>query len=442
MIRPLVAIVGRENVGKSTLFNRLVGKNKAVIDDLPGLTRDRNYAEVTRHGKEFILIDTGGFEPLRSDSISTQIREQTQLAIEEADIIIFLADGQAGLNPSDTEIVRMLQPTQKPIFYVINKIDGPKQKDSIAEFYKLGVDRLFSISAKNNQGIVPLVREITSVLPASVKEDPSDHYIKLALVGRPNVGKSSLVNKIVGSKRLLTDPSPGTTRDAIDTPLVYNKQDYLLIDTAGIRRKSKVSITFEKYCIIEALKSLDRCDVGILLLDPLEGITQQDAKIAHFIQAKGKGCIIAVNKWDLIEKDNTTHRNYLDEIRHGLKFLEFAPIIFISALTGQRVFNILESAAKICLSARQRIQTHRLNKTIDQAVKEHPPPHVRNRRIKFYYATQIGVAPPHFILFTNYPRNVHFSYQRYLINRLRESFGFEGTPIRLSFRQRTGKQHL
>jgi len=263
--------------------------------------------------------------------------------------------------------------------------------------------------------------------------------VKIAIVGRPNVGKSSLVNKIVGNKRLLTDETPGTTRDAIDTTVTFNTQQYLLIDTAGIRRKSKVSIRFEKYCIIEALKSLDRCDVGILLINAQEGITQQDTKIAHFIYAKGKGCIIAVNKWDLITKDNTTHKSYLEKLRYDLKFLEFAPVLFLSALTGQRVFSILESAVQVGNNAQKKIQTHHLNKIITEAVRKHPPPYVRNRALKFYYAAQISLAPPHFVVFTNYPRSVHFSYQRYLVNQIREQCGFEGTPIRLSFRERTRK---
>ena len=438
-MKPLVAIVGRENVGKSTLFNKLVGKNMAVIDDLPGLTRDRNYAEVSAHGKEFMLIDTGGFEPLRPDTISAQIREQTQLAIEEADIIIFLADGQAGLNPSDSEVVRMLQTTRKIIFYVINKIDSPKLTNNVAEFYRLGVERLIPISAKNKTGVPDLLSEVTEHLPAPDFDQATDSLVKIAIVGRPNVGKSSLVNKLVGNKRLLTDETPGTTRDAIDTTLTLNNQHYLLIDTAGIRRKSKVSIRFEKYCIIEALKSLDRCDVGILLINAQDGVTQQDTKIAHFIYAKGKGCIIAVNKWDLITKDNTTHKSHLEKIRYDLKFLEFAPVLFLSALTGQRVFSLLESAVKICVHAHKKIQTHHLNAIITEAVRKHSPPYVRNRQLKFYYAAQIATAPPHFVIVTNYPRSVHFSYRRYLVNQIREQCGFEGTPIRLSFKQRTRK---
>jgi len=436
---PLVAIVGRENVGKSTLFNRLVGKNKAVIDDLPGLTRDRNYAEVAAHGKEFMLIDTGGFEPLRPDTISVQIREQTQLAIEEADIIIFLADGQAGLTPSDSEIARMLQTTRKTILYVVNKIDSPKLANSVAEFYQLGVERLIPVSAKNKTGVAGLLSEVAALLPPVSPGEETGSVVKIAIVGRPNVGKSSLVNTLVGSKRLLTDETPGTTRDAVDTALTYNHQQYLLIDTAGIRRKSRVSIRFEKYCIIEALKSLDRCDIGVLLINAKEGVTQQDTKIAHFIYAKGKGCIIAVNKWDLITKDNTTHKSYLEKIRYDLPYLEFAPVIFVSALTGQRVYSLLESALTVRNAAQRKVQTHKLNTIIAEAVRKHPPPYVRNRPIKFYYAAQIASAPPHFVLFTNYPRSVHFSYERYLVNQIRGACGFEGNPIRLSFRQRGRK---
>lgn len=438
-MKPIVAIIGRTNVGKSTLFNRIAGRRKAVIDDLPGLTRDRNYAEVNWEGKDFILIDTGGFEPLCPENLATQIREQTQLAIEEADIIIFLADGRAGLNPSDGEIVRILQSTEKPIFYVINKIDGPKQRENMVEFYQLGVDPFFPISAKHKLGISELMGEVSANFPSLIQEDTKNSCMKIAIVGRPNVGKSSLINKILGNNRLLIDESPGTTRDSIDTNFTLNDQKYLLIDTAGIRRKSRVSIRFEKYCIVEALKSLDRCEIAILIIDALEGVTQQDARIAHFICEKGKSCIIVVNKWDLISKDNTTHNSYLEKIRHDLKFLEFAPAIFVSALTGQRVFDILKIVPRIYKHYRKRIQTHQLNKVLNQATQYHHPPSFKNKALKFYYSTQIAEAPPHFVIFTNYPQAVHFSYQRFLINQIRKHFGFEGTPIRLSFKQRKRK---
>lgn len=439
-MKSIVAIIGRTNVGKSTLFNRIVGRSKAVIDALPGLTRDRNYEEVNWEGKDFILIDTGGFEPLHPENLATQIREQTQLAIEEADSIIFLADGRAGLNPSDTEIVRMLQFIEKPIFYVINKIDGPKQRENMVEFYQLGVDPLLSISAKHKLGISELMSEVTARFPSSLQKDNKNSQVKIAIVGRPNVGKSSLINTILGSKRFLTDESPGTTRDSIDTHFILNDQKYLLIDTAGIRRKSRVSLRFEKYCIIEALKSLDRCDIAIILIDVLEGVTQQDARIAHFIYAKGRACIIVVNKWDLISKDNKTHNSYLEKIRHDLKFLEFAPVIFVSALTGQRVLDILNIASRIYKHYQKRIETHQLNKVINYAIQYHSPPRHKNKFLKFYYSTQIAEAPPHIVIFTNYPKAVPISYQRFLINQIREHFGFEGTPIRLSFKQRKRKE--
>ena len=438
-MKPVVAIIGRANVGKSTLFNRLVRRKKAVIDDLPGLTRDRNYSEVTWQGKDFILIDTGGFEPLSPDNLFSQIREQTQLAIEEADTIIFLADGREGLNPSDSDIVRMLQSTEKQIYYVINKIDGPKQKENMVEFYQMGVECLHPVSAKHKLGISDLLDKITEKFPDAKHEETNDSRIKIAIVGRPNVGKSSLINKILRNERLLTDESPGTTRDSIDTNFALNDQKYLLIDTAGIRRKSRVSLRLEKYCIVEALKSLDRCHIAILLIDAIEGVTQQDTKIVNFIHEKGRACIIVVNKWDLIPKDNTTHKSYLERIRYDLKFLEFAPVIFVSALTGQRAFNIFKIVPRIYENYLKRIQTHQLNKMVIQATKYHPLPIVKNRKLKFYYATQIGVAPPHFVIFTNHPKDVHFSYQRFLVNQFREHFEFEGTPIRISFKERKRK---
>ncbi len=436
-MKPLIAIVGRENVGKSTLFNRLVGKNKAVIDDLPGLTRDRNYAEVRYQDNEFILIDTGGFEPHRTDSISGQIRAQTRLAIEEADSIIFLADGKADLTPSDFTIVRMLQSTRKPVLYVINKIDRVREQANVADYYRLGVEPLIPISAGNGTGIPDLMAALMDRLPApTVEHAPPDVAVKIAIVGRPNVGKSSLVNTLSGGQRLVTDATPGTTRDAIDTIISHNRQNYLLIDTAGIRRKSRVSVTFEKFCIIEALKSLDRCDVGILLIDAAEGVAEQDAKIARFIYDKGKGCIIAVNKWDLMPQGSSQLRAYLDKVRFNLPFLEFAPVLFISALTGQRLTHLLKTAALLKQRHHRRVQTRQLNELLRKATERHHPPQVRNRPLKFYYAAQIAEAPPHFVVFSNHPASVPESYRRFLINRIREKFGFEGIPIRLSFRDR------
>jgi GTP-binding protein len=436
-MKPIVAIVGRENVGKSTLFNRLAGKNKAVIDDLPGLTRDRNYAEVRYQDREFILIDTGGFEPHRTDSLSGQIRAQTRLAIEEADSIIFLADGTAELTPSDFTIVRMLQATRKPVLYVINKIDRVRDQARVPDYYRLGVDPLIPVSAKNGTGIPNLMAALIDRMPAPTVEDvPQEVAVKIAIVGRPNVGKSSLVNALSGDQRLVTDATPGTTRDATDTIISRTHQNYLLIDTAGIRRKSRVSVTFEKFCIIEALKGLDRCDVGILLLDATEGVAEQDAKIARFIYEKGKGCIIAVNKWDLMPQDPSHLREYLDKVRFNLSFLEFAPVLFISALTGQQLTHLLKTASLLKKHYHRRIQTRLLNEFLRKATERHHPPQVRNRPLKFYYAAQIAEAPPHFVVFSNHPAAVPESYRRFLINSIREHFGFEGIPIRLSFRDR------
>jgi GTP-binding protein len=436
-MKPIVAIVGRENVGKSTLFNRLAGKNKAVIDDLPGLTRDRNYAEVRYQDREFILIDTGGFEPHRTDSLSGQIRAQTRLAIEEADGIIFVADGTSELTPADFTIVRMLQSTRKPVLYIINKIDRVRDQARVPDYYRLGVDPLLPVSAKNGSGIPDLMEALIDRMPALTVEDvPPEVSVKIAIVGRPNVGKSSLVNALSGDQRLVTDATPGTTRDATDTIVSRNHQNYLLIDTAGIRRKSRVSVTFEKFCIIEALKSLDRCDVGILLLDATEGVAEQDAKIARFIYEKGKGCIIAVNKWDLMPQESSHLREYLDKVRFNLSFLEFAPVLFISALTGQRLTHLLKTASLLKKRAQRRIQTPLINDLLRKATERHPAPQVKNRPLKFYYAAQIAEAPPHFVVFSNHPSAVPESYRRFLINRIRERFGFEGIPIRLSFRDR------
>ena len=435
-MKPLVAIVGRENVGKSTLFNRLVGKNKAAIDDLPGLTRDRNYAEVRCEGSEFILIDTGGFEPHRTDTLSGQIRAQTRLAIEEADSIIFLADGKSDLTPSDFTIVRMLQSTRKPVLYVINKIDRVREQANVADFYRLGVEPLIPVSAWNGSGIADLMAAVIERLPAVKEEVSPEVSVKIAIVGRPNVGKSSLINALAGNRRLVTDATPGTTRDAVDTIVSFNNRNYLLIDTAGIRRKSRVSVTFEKFCIIEALKSLDRCEVGILLLDATEGVAEQDAKIARFIYEKGKGCIIAVNKWDLMPQDQAQLREYLDKVRFNLPFLEFAPVLFISALTGQRVTELLKTASMLYKHYHRRVQTRLLNDLVRKATDRHLPPRVKNKSLKFYYAAQIADAPPHFVIFSNNPTAVPESYRRFLINSIREHFGFKGIPLRLSFRDR------
>ena len=432
----IVAIVGRPNVGKSTLFNRIIRTRKAIVENEPGVTRDRNYGEARWGERSFTIIDTGGFESVPRERLLVQIREQIQLAIEEADLILFLMDGKEGLTPADREIDRLLRAQDKPVIYSVNKIDGPGHEDRIYDFYALGIDRLFSVSASHGYGVEGLLEEIAKALPESMSTTDEER-IRVAVVGRPNVGKSSWINRVLGQQRLLVDDRPGTTRDAIDTPFEIGPRKYLLIDTAGIRKKKKISVRLEKYSVVEALKSIDRCDVAVFLLDPFEKVTEQDARIGGFIQEKGRACVIAVNKWDRVKKDNTTVGAYTEEIREGLKHLSYAPILFISALTGQRVRKTLELIDLVAQTHQKRVSTGRLNTFLDQAVRKFPPPVRRGRRGKIYFMTQASTKPPTFVAFVNDPRVIHFSYERYLLNQIREKFGFEGTPIRIYFRPRS-----
>jgi GTP-binding protein len=435
-MNPVVAIVGRPNVGKSTLFNRIAGRKKAIVEDHPGVTRDRNYADIEWGDRSFSLIDTGGFEPISREKIFMQMREQCQLAIEEADLILFLMDGKDGLAPSDKEIASILRREAKPVLHVVNKIDGPKHEEKTYEFYGIGVETIFSISALHNYGVNDLMTEVLKALPPSDEEEVEEAVTRIAVVGRPNVGKSSLVNRILGYDRVIVNENPGTTRDAIDTFMEIGDRKYLLIDTAGIRRKSKISLRLEKYTIVEALKSIDRCDVVLLLIDPQEGVTEQDTKIAAFIQEKVKGCVIVVNKWDLIEKDTHTAKEYTLHIREELKFITYAPVIFISSLTGKRVMNTIGLVDQVFEEYGTRVSTSRLNDLIGQSTRKSPPPRYGTRRVKIYYGTQASVRPPTFVLFANYPRRIHITYQRYLVNQIRQSLGFKKTPIRLLLRQR------
>ena len=436
-MRNTIAIVGRPNVGKSTLFNRLSRRAKAIIDDIPGVTRDRNYTEVQWNGFSFTLIDTGGFESETDSGLSHLIQEQTRLAIEESDIIILLTDGREGLTPVDIDLISLLRPITKPIFYCINKIDGPRQEENIIDFYQLGIDNWHPISAKHSRGVGELMDAVVKSLSEKEPSPEDEDAIKIAVLGRPNVGKSSLVNQILGYDRVLVNESPGTTRDAIDTPFKFKGQKYLIIDTAGIRRKSRIGFQLERYCVFEALQAVRRCDLSLILIDAEEGITEQDVKIAGQVYNKGKACILVVNKWDLIHKDNSTVGEYVEKIRNKMKFLDFAPIIFVSALTGQRTTKILEKINACFTQFQKRTNTGELNRFLPHAVKEHPPPLHHGRQIKFYYLTQIDIKPPTFVFFTNYPQAIHFSYKRYLTNRLREKYSFEGTPLRLIFRARS-----
>jgi len=434
-----VAIVGRPNVGKSTLFNRLLGKRKAIVEDFPGVTRDRHYAEITRFSKPFLLIDTGGFEPDSTDQLLTQMREQSQLAVEEADIIFFMMDVKDGLTPSDSEIVKTLRRVEKPVFFLVNKVDGEKQEATTAEFYALGIEHFYTLSAEHGRGINDLITDLEAFLPEEQKEADKENEVRLAIIGRPNVGKSSLVNRMLGFERVVANPVAGTTRDSIDTPFIYNKRPYLLIDTAGIRRKGKVSQTLEKYSAISSLKAMDRAHVVLMVIDAEEGVTDQDLSVAGYAYEKGRALILLVNKWDLPQKDDQTMGRFVDEVRRRFKFLPFAPLLFVSALTGQRINKIMTQVETVAEQFNRRITTAQLNQGLEEFVAKHPPSMVRGQRIKFYYAAQGAVRPPTIVLFTNRPEDIHFSYQRYLMNCFRDKFGFDQVPIRLQLKGRKSK---
>ncbi len=438
-MKSIVAIVGRPNVGKSTLFNRIVGERRAIVDDVPGVTRDRNYAVVERYEKPFILVDTGGFEPVTEDRLLQQMREQSMLAMEEADIILFMMDAKQGLTPADTEVASMLRRVvNKPVLYLVNKVDGDKIENEAAEFYALGIENMHTISSAHNRGIRDLLDEIQALLPDN-SSYPEDDVTKVAVVGRPNVGKSSLVNRLLGFERVVANPTPGTTRDSVDTFFTCSRKRYCLIDTAGIRRKGKTSQKLEKYSVVDALKSIERADVVLIVLNAEEGITEQDKHIAGYVYEAGRSCLFVVNKWDTLEKDNKTIGKFVEQIQYEFKFLAFAPIIFVSAVTGQRIHRIMEETAEVAEQYSRRVTTSELNRVFKEAVEAHHAPLHHARRVKFYFATQVAVKPPTFAIFTNQPDGVLTPYQRYLGNRFRDAFGFKGTPFRLLFRGRERK---
>jgi len=440
-MKPIVAIVGRPNVGKSTLFNRLSETKKVIVIDQPGATRDRNYADSNWNGKTFMIIDTGGFEPVTSERMLVQMRDQTSLAIEEADAIIFLMDGREGLTPSDIEITGLLRKTKKPVFYVANKIDNPRQEDLAFDFYRLGIDQIYSISAQHGLGVGDLLDDVVEHFPEIPVEEDKEERIRIAVIGKPNVGKSSLVNKILGYERTIVNPTPGTTRDSIDTSFDLNGRKYLFIDTAGIRKKSKVSLKLEKYSVIEAIKTLSRCDIALMMIDAQEGVTDQDTKIAGLAYERGVACIIILNKWDLIEKDNSTIGTQVQHVKDTLKYLDFAPIISMSALSGQRVTKVFDLINAVYDQYSQRVSTSLLNTKLEEFTTKLPPPRYRNRPNKINYATQISVRPPTFVFFVREPKAVHFSYERYLSNRIHEEMGFKNTPVRLIFRKKGGERN-
>jgi GTPase len=439
-MKPIIAIVGRPNVGKSTLFNRLVGRRKAMVDDMPGVTRDRNYAEVKSFDVPFILVDTGGFEPETSDKLLQQMREQSRFAMNEADLILFVMDARDGLTPADSEVVEMLRRINKPVFYIINKVDGDRQESNTGDFYSLGINHIYTVSAEHNRGIGDLMDDVLAAVPKDVEKEEEEELTRIAVVGRPNVGKSTLVNRLLGFERVVANPTAGTTRDAVDTRFMVNKKPYLLIDTAGIRRKGKTVEKVEKYSVMDALRSIERADVVLIVLSAEDGVTEQDSKIAGYAYEAGRGCIFVVNKWDTVEKDNASMGKFVEEIRRSFKYLPFAPILFISATSGQRTGKIISEVDQVMEQFTKRVSTSDLNKVFTQAIDENHAPLDQGKRVKFFYATQVGTKPPSFVIFTNRPEGIYFSYERYLMNRFREAFGFEGTPLKLLFRGRDKKE--
>lgn len=444
--KALVALVGRPNVGKSTLFNRILGQRLAVVSEVPGTTRDRLYAEAEWAGVSFLLVDTGGLEvtegrhtqPLSEDSeqFLPLIRQQANIAIQDADVVVQVVDGQSGITAADLEVADILRRSQKPIIVAANKLESSRLRDGAYEFYELALGEVFPISALHGTGTGDLLDAIVESIPVSDVEEEDDS-IKVAILGRPNVGKSTLLNKLIGEERAIVSPIPGTTRDAIDTKLNWEGHDFTLIDTAGIRRRGKIDPGVEKYSVLRAIKALQRADVALLLIDAAEGITTQDAHIAGMLIKEYASVIVLVNKWDTVDKDTYTIHIYSDEIRQALNFLPFVPLLFISAKTGQRVNKIMELIVEVFEARFQRISTGQLNRLMRDAISRHPPPQKGGIRVKFAYATQATVDPPTFVFFVNKPDWVHFTYQRYLENRIREEFPFPGTPIRLVFRARS-----
>lgn len=431
MSKPIVAIVGRPNVGKSTLFNRIGKKRVSIVEDVPGVTRDRIYLDGEWLGREFTMVDTGGIELETNDHILTAMRNQAKLAIEEADVIVFVVDAKTGLTSNDTEVSNILRNTRKPVILVVNKVDSMKDENEIYEFYNLGLGDPIPISAANMLNIGDMLDKIIEYLPSEHQEEEISDEIKVAVIGRPNVGKSSLVNALIGQDRVIVSDVPGTTRDAIDTHFIQNNIKFVLIDTAGMRRKSRIDLPIERYSVIRSLRAVERADVVLMVLNAEEGITEQDKKIAGYAHEAGKAIIIVVNKWDLIEKDNKTTLRFTENIRHELSFIQYAPVLFTSALTKQRVHRITELIKYVADQHSMRVSTSVLNQVIEDAVAINPPPTSMGKRLKIYYSTQPNVKPPTFVLFVNDPEIMHFSYVRYLENKLRESFGLEGTPIKI-----------
>lgn len=436
---PLVAIIGRPNVGKSTLFNRILGARTAIVDDVPGVTRDRNYADTTYRGRRFRLVDTGGLDPSASEGMLALIRRQSQIAIAEADILILVMDGRAGLTPPDEEVVRLLRGTHKPVFFAINKLDTPKSDPLIADFYRLGQDRLYPLSAEHGLGVAELLDAIFPFLPESADQDDEREMPRVAVIGRPNVGKSTLVNTLLGQERVVVSEAPGTTRDPIDSIVTYQNRRYLLTDTAGIRRRGRIDRGIEGYSVARSLRAIGRSDLAILLLDAVEGVTEQDTKIAGLVLRQGRACVLLVNKWDLREGDARARTEYEADLRRRFPFLSWAPVLFASALKPDSLREIFPLIDQVAAAFTSRIPTGPLNKFLQEIVEENPLP-VRkgkpSRTTKSVYMTQVATRPPAFALFVGQPENVTPSYLRFLENRLRAEYRFSGSPIRILVRRK------
>lgn len=441
MSKPIVAVVGRPNVGKSTFFNKVVGRRVSIVEDTPGVTRDRIYAEAEWRGRTFALIDTGGIEPDSDDVILSQMREQAEIAMDTADVILFMVDGKDGLTSSDREVASMLMRTGKEVILTVNKVDAAKLPDDFYDFYELGLGEPIAISAANMLNLGDLLDRVLDNLPPFDAED-DDEVTKIAVIGKPNVGKSSLVNAMVGENRVIVSDIAGTTRDSIDTPFTWEGQDYLLIDTAGIRRKNKVTGDIERYSVVRAIAAIERCDVCLLMIDAVEGITEQDKKIAGIAHEAGKGIIVVVNKWDLIEKDTNSMKEYEKHLAKELVFMSYAPSVFISVLTKQRLPNVMTMVKFVAEKRAMRISTGQLNSLIADAVMMKQPPSDKGKRLKIYYATQVSVKPPLFSFKINDRELMHFSYARYLENKIRDGFGFEGTSIKFVFREKGEETHV
>lgn len=437
MSKPIVAVIGRPNVGKSTLFNMLAGKRISIVEDTPGVTRDRIYADAEWLNYKFTMIDTGGIEPESQDQLLMQMKFQAQIAIETADVILFITDGKEGITPADQDVADMLRRADKPVVLAVNKIDTPMEEQNLYEFYNLGIGDPISVSALHKRGFGDMLDEIVRYFDKENIDEQEGDTIKIAVVGKPNAGKSSLVNQILGEERVIVSDIPGTTRDAIDTPFEMDGQKYVIIDTAGIRRKSRINDTLERYSVIRALSAIRRCDVALIVIDTTEEATEQDTKIAGLVHEEGKASILVMNKWDLIEKETNTMNEYRKRLINELAFMTYAPNIFVSAKTGQRVDKIIEQVRFVYSQYCARISTGILNDCIADAVAVTEPPSDKGRRLKIYYGTQVSIKPPTFVLFVNDPELMHYSYERYMENYFRKTFGLEGTPIRIIIRQKT-----